>query len=725
MRVLSRIRGLRLGTKLMLLGVPLTLLFVPWVSYLLPNKMAQLSVQMQSNQQRLIAERIAISFNRHDDLFADLPVGASGYEALLARPIQSRTPARLDGWPSDWDVQALQPNEFGPKDGDGSFALSLGTRGTTLYAYLEIVDDARVYRDPELLRLDNADQVRIEFIQPDDEDGRIAIALSASGDTIAYRMDEDWRFAEAPESSVQGFVREVATGYAVELSMPFSLLGSRRSFGLSFVDVDDPDARAVRAITQTLPKSEAKESFNLVAFRDPDLLKDLERLRYSDMHLRIIDAQQRIRAETGSYRTVSRAHSAPSWQTSALGYLTTVGNWFAAIRDTTRRWLTGQPRTDRETAEAAQQRIEREVMASALSGEPVALRRHVGGVETILAGHPIISQGTVIGMIAVERNIKDILSFQREIIGQIALVSLSSFLVVLLCLLAFAGRLTWRISSLRREAAAAIDHYGRLRTDTLSSGMAAADEIGDLGRSISNMLARLDQHHTFLRRMPRTLRHEINNPLNTLTTSLERLAQESDGGRDSKYLESAKRGVLRIGTIVQSLADAANLEESLAAEELEVVDIEALIDSYIGNCRATHQGTRFVFHGTGAPVYGKIADYRIEQMLDKLIDNAVDFHRPGSPITVRLDAHRDGLRIIVANRGPMLPAEADGSLFESMVSRRVPGKKPHFGLGLYVVRVIAEQHGGSVQALNLVDGSGVAVIVRLPLASAETAPAAG
>jgi hypothetical protein len=42
----------------------------------------------------------------------------------------------------------------------------------------------------------------------------------------------------------------------------------------------------------------------------------------------------------------------------------------------------------------------------------------------------------------------------------------------------------------------------------------------------------------------------------------------------------------------------------------------------------------------------------------------------------------------------------------------------HFGLGLYVVRVIAEHHGGTVRGMNLPDGSGVVVIVQLPLASA-------
>ena len=62
------------------------------------------------------------------------------------------------------------------------------------------------------------------------------------------------------------------------------------------------------------------------------------------------------------------------------------------------------------------------------------------------------------------------------------------------------------------------------------------------------------------------------------------------------------------------------------------------------------------------------------------------------------------------------------ALFDSMVSHRsdMSDNKLHFGLGLYVVRVIAEHHNGSVSAHNLEDGSGVAISVRLPLA--EVAP---
>ena len=104
-------------------------------------------------------------------------------------------------------------------------------------------------------------------------------------------------------------------------------------------------------------------------------------------------------------------------------------------------------------------------------------------------------------------------------------------------------------------------------------------------------------------------------------------------------------------------------------------------------------------------------------MLDKLIDNAVDFHRAGTPIRVQLECYGDLLQIVVANRGAALSEERLNSIFDSMVSHRGPDNRLHFGLGLHVVRIIAEHHGGTVSAVNLADASGVAFVIRLPLAN--------
>jgi signal transduction histidine kinase len=529
-------------------------------------------------------------------------------------------------------------------------------------------------------------------------------------------MSSDWRYAESgnPTNAVQGYLETRPGGYSLEFRLPLSLLGSSRYFGLSFVDVDDEDTREIVAITQTLPTA-GKESFNLVVLRSPELLNIIQGLGYSGARILVIDAQKRVRAETGSSLAAREAGESPGRFQNARRLFEEVRPFIHRIA-TLEQWEP-QRITPQQSSAAADAAI-----TNSLNGNPITLRRSLNeDEEIIMAAYPIVTKDSVIGTVVVEQNIDDILSFQRSALEEVILLSILSLFAVFVALLAFAGRLAWRIRSLRRETSNAIDQYGRMKTSFLQSEMTAGDEIGDLARSISNMLTKLHQHNTFLENMPRTLRHEINNPLNTLSTSLQNLAEENPEVMGSKYLASAQRGVTRIGSIVQNLADAANLEDSLEAEELEVVNIDQLLDNYVANCRITHPNCEFVYRGPGRAAYAAVADYRIEQLLDKIIDNAIDFHRANSPIRVQLNAHRDSLQIIVANRGPTLPAESESSLFDSMVSHRGPQNRLHFGLGLYVVRIIAEYHGGFVRAINLADGSGVAIMVQLP---AEERPGA-
>ncbi|NIP14440.1 MAG: hypothetical protein GWM88_06800, partial [Pseudomonadales bacterium] len=77
MKIFRRIKGPRLGTKIMLLG--LTLLIVPWFSYRQLVEMERLLIQGQSQAQLLTAEGISTLFNGREDLFNDLPVAVEDF----------------------------------------------------------------------------------------------------------------------------------------------------------------------------------------------------------------------------------------------------------------------------------------------------------------------------------------------------------------------------------------------------------------------------------------------------------------------------------------------------------------------------------------------------------------------------------------------------------------------------------------------------------------------
>ena len=106
------------------------------------------------------------------------------------------------------------------------------------------------------------------------------------------------------------------------------------------------------------------------------------------------------------------------------------------------------------------------------------------------------------------------------------------------------------------------------------------------------------------------------------------------------------------------------------------------------------------------------------QLLDKLVDNAVSFSAPGSRIDIELDDAGADVVLSVANRGPTLPATMREHLFDSLVSiRDSRDGRPHLGLGLHIVALIAKFHGGRVAADDLPDASGAVFRVRFPRAT--------
>ena len=558
-------------------------------------------------------------------------------------------------------------------DVSNQFYLVLGEYNDQIFTMLHVNDDKLVFRNRNILRLDMSDHIRIEFTGQEGTTKRYIITMTDPGVTTTYPMS-DWRYAigEA-ENRIQGFMTQTHLPdiwWSSEFPVPF-LLGTTPTFGLNVVDVDDIQTRSIESVTGTLP-SDGREAFGLVVLKSPEVLKIVEGLGYSAANIQVIDRQGRIRANVG-------------------------GNDDFRLRS---------------------KNVEPEggVFKEALAGRPAYQRLYSEEEsEVIIAAHPIVAEDEIIGAVILRQNTDEILELRRDSLNSIVNLFVLSIFIFIALILVFSVHLTGRISKLGTEATSSIDIYGRLKTNRLTSETSSGDEIGDLARSFSGMLNRLHQHTRFLENMPRTLRHEINNPLNTLSTSLQNLEAETSEPARTRYLDSAQRAVMRINEIVQNLADAASLEDALEADELEVIDLHSLIDNYIANCHISHPDRQFEYWGTRNQILCRVSDLRIEQLLDKLIDNAVDFSETGSTINIDLNTDKDNLSLSITNQGPSVPEDRLVSIFDSMVSIRSKEARLHIGMGLYVVRVIAEHHGGSVSAINLPDGNGVTVSVNLPL----------
>jgi len=201
-------------------------------------------------------------------------------------------------------------------------------------------------------------------------------------------------------------------------------------------------------------------------------------------------------------------------------------------------------------------------------------------------------------------------------------------------------------------------------------------------------------------------------------SSLENLRAAPLVAESRIYLDRAQGGLDRLTAILARMTEATRLEQALSDAQRERFDAVPVVAGCVDGYRLAYPQATFVLELPEGPVSLRGAPELLAQMLDKLAANAVEFSTGGA-IDVALARDDATARLTVANAGPPLPAGMEDRLFESMVSVREggAGSAPHLGLGLYIVRLIAQFHGGTATAENRADPPGVAVIVRLPLAA--------
>ncbi len=705
--------GPRLGTKLALLA--LVLLSIPWLGYQYLLETKNFLLQGQAQAQLLTAKGIALTLQSNENLFNDLPVDLSDYETLTTYPLDY--PIRVDGYADDWRDIVNHTQYFGNTTESGKLGLVLGVTPLHLYIFVRVKDSTPLYRHPGYRRLDNSDHLRLNFLPSDDSTKRLILTMEGPGNMTGYYVDNHWLYAliGQPVYEITAVARDTNSGYNIEIRMPLSLLGSKKRLGLSYADVVDPEQRQVRSLTSTLPQIDENEA-NLVLLRSPRIEKVIRELNQMDARIWIIDRQQRVRATAGNLGDGKQINDSTNsiqeeqdnglsvWSTLAdLVFQNLVSPASAEFRDF----------DTQTTSQRDDQVISRALKGNGSSNRRLSLDQRA---EIVSSAYPIYEGKKVMGAVLLEQSTSSILALQRQSLEKIVMLTGFSLLAIVLAIAVFAFRLTWRVQRMRKETQYAIDPHGRLMVDELRHEIKAGDEIGDLARSVSQMLSRLHQYQSFVANIPRTLRHEINNPLNTISTSLENLSSETDETKRQLYLQRAKRGLHQISILVQQLAESASLEQALGNDEMEPFDLRGLLEQYLNNYQQSHQ-IEIDRELPDEPIWIEGADFRIEQMLDKLLDNAVDFNLKNQPITIQLMQQEKHCEIKISNYGTKIEENQMPLIFNQMSSSRptLDSQRPHLGLGLYISKLIIDYHNGHISIENLADQHGVTVKIVLPL----------
>ncbi len=592
----------------------------------------------------------------------------------------------LDGYREDWDMP-LAPRAL---PGDGLNArLQAGFTERYLFLYLE-VDDPHFDPEPNDVQpeRDKFDRVDITLARPDGGLQSEFFATSAPGLIAAQNIVEtDGVEHAAPEPRIQAFWLQTARGYHLEARVPRSLVGRRL-----WIEVSDGGGNG-KAGFMGADTSRGGRLFSAT----PGLDELLATFLSPGTRATVVDAND---LKIGSAGRLSDDQDVEeSW---------TRGAWYRRFMDgDTSRW---------PMQRSAPDRVDSRSVGRALAGRAAAewLRANPTENPVLSAAAPIVVGGEIRGAVVLEQAGDQLLATRDRALNH--LFNLTFLATALAVAIAF-GVATWisvRIGRLRLAADEAVHSDGTLRLGMPESHR--ADEIGALSRGFERLLSRLNEHTQYLRTLGGKLSHELRTPLTIVRSSLDNL--ESEGVREDQqgYVTRARQGVLRLQSILSALGAASRVEESIKQAERVNFDLKSLLQSAIAGYRAAFPAAHIALEVPPDSCFMRGAPDLIVQMLDKLMENAADFCPRSGTIMVRLVRSGGHYELQVSNDGPLIPPAMLGLLFESLFEHRQGvDDKPHFGLGLYIVRLVVDFHGGTAAAANREDGSGPVFTLSFPL----------
>ncbi len=673
-----------MNLKRQLLLVSLLTLMLPWAGceFIRETEGALRSVQQQMLEGT--AQAIANSLAQYVEEFPPIDYIAADRDRLYLHDLGSAP--TIDGYFDDWPLTTASIRSLqGP---DGVVSVAAGIHEDDAYLYVEVSDRNVVYASAQTMILDDgpryADRVTLLSQSPPFLDERLIFAAEAPGAIVGYRQDQ---YGFEPVHRIRAHWQDIPGGYRVEARIPFEMLGANLGLVVRVTDSADDRGVHVQSFEQSGPGPVARAL--------PDLRAIAGDLTQPGMRLTVTDAF--------GWRVATAGELAGSDSAGVSG-------WGRIIYS-----LIMQSGEESELAEPDPRGRESQAyVRSALDGDgrPAWFRGESNGTAVVAFAAPVISNGEVIGAVMLQQGTDAILSLTNQRLSRLIYFTLITTLVVAGSLLGYA---TWLSRRIRHLSLAAEDALASERLHEALPSAASGDEIGALSRSFSRVLGQLGDYNTYLRTLASKLSHELRTPLTIVTSSLENLEHESLGDAAAGYVGRARDGADRLRHILSAMSEASRVEELMESAEPELFDLRVVLESTTTAYRDAWPNRRFVFDSIPEPAFVNGSPELLIQMLDKLIDNAVGFSEDGETIRIAIRRAEEDLVMTVMNPGPSLPQRMQRQMFDSMVSMRHGDDSRHLGLGLYIAKLIAEGHEGSISARN-VDG-GVEFAVSLPRSS--------
>jgi PAS domain S-box-containing protein len=285
-----------------------------------------------------------------------------------------------------------------------------------------------------------------------------------------------------------------------------------------------------------------------------------------------------------------------------------------------------------------------------------------------------------------------------------------------------AGELVAQIAREGRAVQAQVHDAANGRTWDITAGPAAgptvhASRVIVVARDVTRMIElqeslRRSETMSAMGALVAGVAHEVRNPLFSISANLD--AYEAQYGHRPEYMEAISRlraETTRLASLMNDLLDYGRP----ACETPSLEPMDAVVAQAVGACtslaRQREVEVRERVPGGLSPVV--MDRHRIAQVLQNLLENAIQHSPPGGDVVIEAQEMESGGRSLlvcsVSDSGPGFSPEDLPRLFEPFFTRRRGGT----GLGLSIVQRIVDLHGGSISAANRPEG-GATMTLRLP-----------
>ncbi len=246
----------------------------------------------------------------------------------------------------------------------------------------------------------------------------------------------------------------------------------------------------------------------------------------------------------------------------------------------------------------------------------------------------------------------------------------------------------------------------RLANERLTLAALGAQEAEDRKRAALEELEKAREELRALKEQRQELLREVSHDLRSPLTAIQGQAQllqrflgmSDKVERSRQSAEAIFSSAKRLNAMIQDLVDAGRLEAGLLQMVPQPVDLRSFVQDLLRRASDTLDTSRInstIAEGTGRVLADPV---RLDQILTNLLSNALKYSSPEDQVTLEARREQDQVIVTVADRGVGILPEELPHIFDRNFRSKRPRKAERMGVGLFIVRMLVEAHGGSIWA---------------------------